>query len=71
LEQFDDIDYKSYVLMGYRSCDLVSFFPFNYLDTSWEYLAQVLWIGDLARATTIYIFLFQLPWYYGLGIHIE
>jgi hypothetical protein len=29
LEQFDDIDCKNYVLMGYRSCDLVSFFPFQ------------------------------------------
>jgi hypothetical protein len=72
LEQFDDIDCKSYVLMGYRNCDLVSFFLCNSLDTSWEYLAQVLWIGDLARITTIYIYFFfnclnTLVWQYILN----
>jgi hypothetical protein len=59
LEQFDDIDCKSYVLMVYRSCDLVSFFLFNCLDTTWEYLVQMLWIGHFTRATNIYFFFFN------------
>ncbi len=58
LEQFVDIDCKCYVLMGYRSCNLASFLLFNYLDTSWEYLVLVLWIGDFARTTTIFFCFF-------------
>jgi hypothetical protein len=58
LEQIDDIDCKSYVLIGYRSCDLVSFFLFNCLNTSWEYLAQSVVNWRTLQKLQLYIFFF-------------